>query len=176
MIFEATKLAGVFRVLTEPHVDERGYFARTFSSNEFWARGLPGVFEDSSISHNRQASTLRGMHFQNAPFEEAKFVRCIRGAIFDVAVDLRPGSPTQGQWIGEHLTAENGVGLFIPGGFAHGFQTLQDDTDVLYQITPAYMPGHGRGVRWNDPAFGIDWPLADPILSERDATYTDWAP
>lgn len=176
MIFEPTRIEGVLRVLTEPHVDARGSFARTFSSGEFTEHGLPSLFEDSSISSNLRAGTLRGMHFQNAPFEEAKFVRCVRGAIFDVAVDIRPGSPTRGQWIGERLTAENGMGLFIPGGFAHGFQTLEDESDVLYQITPAYVPGHGQGARWDDPAFGIAWPLPNPILSERDAAYADWMP
>ncbi len=116
------------------------------------------------------------MHFQALPHAEKKFVRCVRGAIVDVVIDLRPGSATQGKWIAETLTAENGLGLYIGAGMAHGFQTLEDNSTVLYQITPAFKPGYGLGVRWNDPAFGIEWPLANPTLSERDASYLDWQP
>jgi dTDP-4-dehydrorhamnose 3,5-epimerase len=176
MIFEETDLPGVWRVRPQPHRDERGAFLRSFCEEEFGANGLPARFEQSSVSHNTRAGTLRGMHYQPEPFSEAKFVRCIRGAVFDVAIDLRPGSPTRGRWIGETLTADNGVGLYIPRGFAHGFQVMEDRTDVLYQITPTYRPGHGAGVRWDDPAFAIDWPLPQPLLSERDANYPDWAP
>ncbi len=176
MIFERTIIDDVWRVRLEPHVDERGFFARSFCGDEFAAHGLPAVFEQSSLSHNSRARTLRGMHFQAAPHAEKKFVRCVSGAIVDVAVDLRPGSPTRGQWVSETLTAENGIGLYIGAGMAHGFQTLEDQSTVLYQITPAFKPGYGLGARWNDPAFGIEWPLADPILSERDASYPDWQP
>ena len=176
MIFTQTPLAGLWTVALQRHDDERGFFARTFCADEFAAHGLPPVFEQSSLSHNARAGTLRGMHFQAEPHAEAKFVRCVRGAVFDVAVDLRPGSPTRGQWVGEVLSAENGLGLYIAPGFAHGFQALEDGSDVLYQITPAFRPGHGAGVRWDDPAFGIAWPIARPILSDRDAAYPDWAP
>ncbi len=174
MIFQETPIAGLWRVLPEPRPDERGSFTRTFCAQEFAAHGLPGVFEQSSLSSNTRAGTLRGMHFQPDPHAEAKFVRCVRGAIFDVAVDLRADSPTRGQWFGETLSAGNGIGLYIAPGLAHGFQTLEDASDVLYQITPPYRPGLGAGVRWDDPAFGIRWPLATPFLSERDATYPDW--
>ncbi|MCX8252500.1 dTDP-4-dehydrorhamnose 3,5-epimerase [Beijerinckiaceae bacterium RH AL1] len=176
MTFEETDIAGVWRVGLSPHIDERGFFARTFCSDEFAAHGLPAHFEQSSLSRNTAAGTLRGMHYQAAPHAEAKFVRCVRGSIFDVAVDLRPDSPTRGRWVGETLSAENGLGLYLAPGLAHGFQTLEDDSDVLYQITPAFRAGHGAGVRWNDPAFGITWPLPAQHLSERDATYPDWAP
>lgn len=176
MIFEETPIAGLWRVLPEPHTDARGRFTRTFCTDEFAAHGLPAMFPQSSLSQNTRAGTLRGMHFQRDPHAEAKFVRCVRGAVFDVAVDLRPNSPTRGRWHGETLSAGNGIGLYIAPGLAHGFQTLEDESDVLYQITPAFQPGHGAGVRWDDPAFGIRWPLGDPFLSERDATYPDWRP
>ncbi|MCW2396656.1 dTDP-4-dehydrorhamnose 3,5-epimerase [Sphingobium sp. B8D3B] len=155
--------------------DERGYFARTFCEAEFAAHGLSERFEQSSLSRNLLAGTLRGMHYQAAPHAEAKFVRCVRGALMDVVVDVRPGSPTCGKWVAERLTADSGTGLYIAPGLAHGFQTLVDDTDMLYQITPAFRAGFGSGVRWNDPAFGIDWPLPNPILSDRDAAYPDWS-
>lgn len=175
MTFEETTITGVLLVRLTPHIDERGFFARTFCAEEFAAHGLPATFEQSSLSRNDRAGTLRGMHFQPSPYAEAKFVRCVRGSIFDVAVDLRPGSSTRGRWVGETLSADDGIGLFVAPGLAHGFQTLEDDTDVLYQITPAFEPGRGAGVRWNDPAFGIRWPISSPHLSHRDATYPDWA-
>lgn len=176
MIFTKTAIAGLWRIELDPVRDERGFFSRSFCAAEFAAHGLPSVFEQSSLSRNDRAGTLRGMHFQHAPYEEAKFVRCVRGSIFDVALDLRHGSPTRGRWHGEVLSAENGVGFYIAPGLAHGFQALEDDSDVLYQITPRFKPGCGAGVRWNDPAFGIVWPLPTPILSERDASYSDWRP
>ncbi len=176
MLFEPLEIDGVYRVSLEAVRDDRGFFARTYCAEEFGAHGLHSVFEQSSISRNLKAGTLRGLHYQAEPFAEAKFVRCVRGAIFDVAVDIRPGSPTAGRWTGRRLDANGGDGLYIPKGFAHGFQTLEDDTDVLYQISPAYVPGHGAGVRWDDPAFAIAWPLPDPILSPRDAAYPDWRP
>lgn len=175
MIFTPLSIAGVWRVELEPVRDDRGFFARTFCAASFAAQGLPAMFEQSSLSRNARAGTLRGMHYQAEPHAEAKFVRCIRGALVDVVVDIRAGSATRGQWIAERLTADGGTGLYIAPGLAHGFQTLLDDTDMLYQITPEYRPGFGAGVRWNDPAFGIAWPLPDPILSERDAAYADWA-
>lgn len=175
MIFTPLPIAGVWRVALSPVPDERGYFARTFCAAEFAEQGLLSLFEQSSLSRNTRAGTLRGLHYQAAPHAEAKFVRCVRGALVDVVVDLRAGSPTQGQWIAERLTADEGTGLYIAPGLAHGFQTLVDDTDMLYQITPAFRPGFGAGVRWNDPAFGIEWPLPNPILSDRDAAYPDWS-
>lgn len=160
----------------EPHVDNRGFFARTFCMNEFKVHGLTSLFEQSSLSHNKYKGVVRGMHFQLPPHAETKFVRCVHGAVFDVALDLRPASPTYLQWVGEHLDAEQGTGLYIPPGVAHGFQTQTDEADVLYQITPAFQAGHGRGVRWDDPVFGIRWPLEKAILSDRDASYEDWVP
>ncbi|MBB6123746.1 dTDP-4-dehydrorhamnose 3,5-epimerase family protein [Sphingobium subterraneum] len=174
MIFTPLSIEGVWRVGLSPAFDERGFFARTFCAAEFAAQGLPAVFEQSSLSRNVRAGTLRGMHYQAAPNSEAKFVRCVRGAMVDVVIDIRSESPTYGQWIAETLAADNSIGLYIAPGLAHGFQTLVDNTDVLYQITPAFRTGFSAGVRWNDPAFGIAWPISDPILSDRDATYPDW--
>lgn len=174
LLFHPTTLSGVVLVEPKPARDERGYFARVFCEEEFSRAGLESRFEQSSLSRNVQVGTLRGMHYQAAPHAEAKFVRCTRGAIFDVALDLRIGSPTFGRWIGQVLSAENGLGFYVPAGCAHGFQTLEPDTDVFYQITPSFTAGLGRGVRWNDPAFGIDWPIANPIISERDRIYPDF--
>ncbi len=176
MTFEETFISGVYRVSLTPNTDDRGYFARVFCADEFRAHGLPEMFEQSSLSRNIHRATLRGLHYQPDPYAEAKFVRCVRGAVFDVAVDLRRQSPTYLKWVAATLSAENGVGLYVPAGIAHGFQTLEDDSDVLYQITPAYRPGHGEGLRWNDPAVAIEWPLSGPLLSQRDATYPDWRP
>jgi dTDP-4-dehydrorhamnose 3,5-epimerase len=176
VIFEETAISGVWRVSITPVIDERGFFARLFCVDEFASYGLPTIFEQLSLSRNSRCGTLRGLHYQPDPYAEAKYVRCTRGSVFDVAVDLRVDSPTCGRWIGEVLSVDNGIGLYIAPGIAHGFQTLEADTDVLYHITPAYRPGLGSGVRWNDPAFGITWPLLAPILSVRDADYEDWRP
>jgi dTDP-4-dehydrorhamnose 3,5-epimerase len=176
VIFEETEIAGVWRVSPQKHEDDRGFFARSFCSEEFAAQGLPSVFEQSSISHTTRAGTIRGMHFQPDPFAEAKFVRCVRGSVYDVALDLRAGSASCGRWIAVVLSADNGVGLYLAPGIAHGFQVLEDNSDLLYQITPPYRPGYGAGVRWNDGAFKIDWPIADPFLSDRDAAYMNWRP
>ena len=171
MIFTETPLAGAFVVAQERREDERGYFARTFCVEEFATHGLPTQVLQCNVSFNRLQGTVRGMHFQRAPRGEAKLVRCPRGAIFDVMVDLRPSSPTYCQWYGAELTAENGVALFIPEGFAHGFQTLVDDSEVFYQMFACYSPEHADGVRWDDPAFGIRWPLPISTIAERDRTY-----
>jgi dTDP-4-dehydrorhamnose 3,5-epimerase len=176
MRIEATRLTGCFVIELERRVDERGFFARSFCAEEFARAGLPDSFPQHNISHNARRGTLRGLHFQNAPYEEAKLVRCLRGAIIDVVVDLRSGSATRGEWIKAELSAENGRALFIPEGFAHGFQTLVDDTDVHYLMSIPYVPGHANGVRWDDSAFAIDWPLSHPFLSGRDAGYPDWKP
>ena len=170
MMFHPTALPGVFMIEPERHCDSRGHFSRTFCRAEFAARGLCADFVQTSASVNTSRGTLRGLHHQAAPAAETKLVRVVRGAAFDVVADLRPASPTYGRWIAAELSAENGRMLYIPPGCAHGFQTLADDTELLYQIAPGYEPGLSRGVRWNDPALGIAWPIAEPILSERDRT------
>jgi dTDP-4-dehydrorhamnose 3,5-epimerase len=179
VIFQTTAIAGVFVIDPERLADERGHFARTYSAHEFAEHGLNPAISQCSISYNVRAGTLRGMHFQAEPYAEDKLVRCTIGAIFDVALDLRPASPTYLRWHAVELSAENGDALFVPAGCAHGFQTLQDGSEVLYQISTAYEPGAGRGVRWDDPAFAIAWPEAPAsgrTISERDATYPDFAP
>lgn len=178
MRVEPTPLAGLWVIEQERIADERGFFARTFDPLAFELAGLDGAVAQCSTSFNTRAGTLRGMHFQAAPHAESKTVRCTRGAIFDVAVDLRPGSRTHRQWFGTELTAENGRALHVPDGFAHGFQTLEDASEVFYVISVPYAPGAGRGVRWDDPAFAIAWPeppAGGRILSERDATYPNVA-
>lgn len=173
MRFTATDIEGVVIVDLDPVADERGSFARLHCPEEFAAAGHPFAPLQTSLSRNLKAATLRGLHYEAAPHEEAKLVRATRGAIFDVAVDLRPDSPTYRRWTGTELSAENGRALLIGRGMAHGFVTLRDDTDVLYQIDRIFEPGHGRGARWNDPAFGIQWPVNPQVMSERDATYPD---
>jgi len=176
MRFEATPLAGAVVVDVERHADARGFFGRVFCRDEFVAAGLPAEFVQASVSYNLKRGTLRGMHFQAAPREEPKLVRCTRGAIQDVIVDLRRDSATHRRWFAVELSAENRRALYIPPGFAHGFQTLVDDCEILYQMAERYAPELARGVRWNDPAFAIQWPIADPFMSERDAAYPDYAP
>lgn len=174
MRFVETPLAGARVIEIEPHADARGFFARTFCRDELTAAGLPGEFMQASVSYNIRRGTLRGMHFQAAPHEEPKLVRCTRGAIFDVIIDLRRASPTHCRWFGIELTAENRRTLYVPPGFAHGFQTLVDDTEILYQMAEPYLADAARGVRWNDPAFAIAWPIGEPFMSERDAGYPDY--
>lgn len=179
MKFNETALAGVHVIDLERLTDARGYFARTFSAEEFAARGMNPTIAQCSTSFNARAGTLRGMHYQAEPNSEAKLVRCTRGAIYDVALDLRADSPTNRRWHAEELSADNGRALFIPEGCAHGFQTLSDDTEILYLISTPYVPSAARGVRWDDPAFGIVWPDPPPsgrTLSDRDATYPDHRP
>ncbi len=166
-----TRVPGVFVIELEPIEDERGFFARTWCAEEFRHHRLNADLAQCSVSFNRNRGTLRGMHYQVDPWAETKLVRCTSGAIYDVALDLRPDSPAYRQWVGVELTARNHLGLYIPEGVAHGFQTLADDSEVFYQISVPYHPESGRGVRWNDPAFGVRWPLAEPQLSERDASY-----
>lgn len=173
MRFTATDIEGVVIVDLDPVADERGSFARLHCPEEFAAAGHPFAPLQTSLSRNLKAATLRGLHYEATPHEEAKLVRATRGAIFDVAVDLRPDSPTYRRWTGTELSAENGRALLIGRGMAHGFVTLRDDTDVLYQIDRIFEPGHGRGARWNDPAFDIQWPVNPQIMSERDATFPD---
>jgi dTDP-4-dehydrorhamnose 3,5-epimerase len=174
MQFTETGIPGVILLDLDPVSDERGSFARLQCPQEFAAAGYPLSPVQTSLSRNPQTGTLRGMHYQPAPWAETKVVRVVRGRIFDVAVDLRRGSPSHWHWTGAELSAENGRALIIPEGVAHGFITLEPDTDVLYQISPAYQPGHEAGVRWNDPAFGIKWPLQPSLISERDAAYPDY--
>ena len=160
IIFTETKLKGAFIVDPQKFEDERGFLSRSFSANEFESRGLNPRIAECNISFSKKRYTVRGMHFQHAPFAQAKLVRCTKGAVYDVIIDLRPDSPAFKQWVGEELTAENRRMLYVPEGFAHGFQTLEDDTEVFYQITNFYNPGSEGGVRWNDPVFGIDFHLA----------------
>lgn len=176
MRFVPTELAGAFIVDPEPYIDFRGAFARTWCAREFEEHGLSPRIAQTSMSFNPQRGTLRGMHFQAAPFGEVKLVRCTRGAIYDVIVDLRPESPTFTQHFAARLTEDNRRALYVPEGFAHGFQTLEDHSEVLYQISEFYVPNASRGVRWNDPAFDIDWPIAAPIMNERDRLYPDFQP
>jgi dTDP-4-dehydrorhamnose 3,5-epimerase len=166
-------------VHVEPQRDERGWFARTFDAELFRAAGMDPAVVQANVSANARAGTLRGLHWQAAPHGEGKLVRCQRGAIFDVIVDLRPESETHLRWLGVELTAADGLQLFVPEGFAHGFQTLTDDSEVHYQMTTAYVPEAARGARWDDPAFAIAWPDPPPggrTISERDRAHPDYAP
>jgi dTDP-4-dehydrorhamnose 3,5-epimerase len=172
--FEQTPLRGAFVIHLDRLEDERGWFARTFDVGEFINHGLDPAVIQCNTSYNTKRGTLRGMHFQADPDGEAKLVRCTRGAIYDVAVDLRKKSETYCRWFGVELTAENGRMLYIPVGMAHGFQTLADDSEVSYQMSHHYVPDGGRGARFDDPAFGIEWPLPDPIVSERDREFPDF--
>jgi dTDP-4-dehydrorhamnose 3,5-epimerase len=170
MKFTATKIADVWIVDLDRKEDERGWFARAWCTQEFGRRGLNPNLSQCSTSFNRRRGTLRGMHYQAAPHQEAKLVRCMRGALFDVALDLRPNSPTWKQWVGVELNPENGRALYVPEGCAHGFQTLADTTEVIYFISTPWNAESGRGVRWNDPAVGINWPQSSTaILNPRDA-------
>ncbi len=176
MKISKTRLPGVMLVEISPNADERGLFARTFDAETFTAAGLPTVWPQCNTSWNAHRGTLRGLHFQADPKPEPKLVRCTRGAVFDVAVDLRPDSPSYCGWVGAELTAEDRNALYIPPGCAHGFLTLEDGAEVFYQMGESYVPELARGVRWNDPAFAIDWPFAPVVLGERDAGYPDFEP
>ena len=171
MRIAATALEGVFLVEIEPIGDDRGFFARNFCRKEFAAAGLRTDVAQCNMSLNRRRGTLRGMHFQEPPMAEAKLVRCVRGSIHDVVVDLRPDSRTYCRWLSVELSGDNRRALYISEGFAHGFQTLSDDAEVHYVMFEFFSPGHAGGVRWDDPAFGIEWPLPDPIVSEKDRSY-----
>lgn len=176
MKFEPLHLQGAFVLDIEPREDERGIFARTYCEEEFDAHGLPTRFVQCNTSFNRRRGTLRGLHFQADPRPEAKLVRCTRGAIWDVIIDLRPDSSTFCQWAGFELGADNRRALFVPAGFAHGFQTLVDDSEVFYQMSEFYVPELARGARWNDPTFGIAWPIEMPIIAPRDEGFADFTP
>ena len=176
MIFKESPLAGAFVIDLEPIGDERGFFARSFCRREFAGHGLNPDLAQCYISLNRRRGTLRGMHWQVAPDQEAKLVRCTQGAIHDVIIDLREGSPTFAAHFSADLTAADRRMLYVPEGFAHGFLTLEDDTEVFYQISEFYAPDAARGVRYDDPAFRIRWPTEVLIVSDRDRSYSDWEP
>jgi dTDP-4-dehydrorhamnose 3,5-epimerase len=174
MIFHRTKLSGVVEIELDLHRDERGFFARSWCQKEFETEGLNSKTVQCNVSFNEKKGTLRGMHFQAAPSPEAKLVRCTQGVIHDVAIDLRAESPTYKQWIGVDLSGENRRMLYIPEGCAHGFLTLEDKTEILYQMSEFYCPELARGFRWDDPAFQIKWPATVEVISERDRTYPDF--
>ena len=171
MRFQPLQLPGVFAIALEPHRDERGFFARTFCTDAFAAHGLNPAVRQCNLSHNARRGTLRGLHWQAAPAAEDKLVRCVRGAAWDVVVDARPGSPTFGRWASVELTDENRRSVYVPAGLAHGFLTLADDTELLYQMSEAHRPELARGARWDDPALAIEWPFAPAVISARDAAY-----
>jgi dTDP-4-dehydrorhamnose 3,5-epimerase len=175
MRFTKTKFQDCFIIEPDRFEDERGFFGRAWSEAEFAAQGLEVRFVEANLSFNSKKNTLRGLHYQSQPHEQGKLVRCTRGAVYDVALDLRRGSPTYKQWVGAELSQENRFALFVPGGFAHGFQTLMDDSEVLYEVTKTYAPASSYGVRWNDPAFNIDWPEAtELVMLPRDRDYPDF--
>jgi len=174
MIFKETKLKGAYIIELEPMADERGFFARSYCQEEFEAHGLNTRIVQCNVSYNKKKGTLRGMHYQTAPYEEVKLINCPRGVIYDVIIDLRPYSPTYSQWFAVELSSENNNMIYIPKGLVHGFQTLEDDTVVNYQMSEFYHAECARGLRWNDPAFVIEWPLPNPILSDKDQSYLDF--
>lgn len=181
MRFTETRLPGAWRISLEKRADSRGFFARVFCEEEFAAHGLVTRYPQCNLSYNDKRGTLRGMHFQRPPKPEIKVVRCLRGAVYDVLLDLRPDSPTYLKHEAFELTADNRDALYVPEGIAHGFQALTDDAEMFYQMSEFYVPALNDGVRWNDPAFQIEWPIEDPILSDKDKAYADytispWAP
>ena len=175
MLFQPTKLAGAYLIELQKVEDERGFFARSWCAQEFAEHGLDTRLVQCNISLTRQGGTVRGMHYQAPPFAETKLVRCSRGAIYDVIIDLRPESPTFLQWLGVTLSADNRTMLYIPKGFAHGFQSLVDNTEVFYQMSDFYAPEYARGLRWNDPKVKIQWPLAITVMSAKDQSYPDFS-
>jgi dTDP-4-dehydrorhamnose 3,5-epimerase len=174
MKFIKTPLDGAYLIELEPIADERGFFARSWCQEEFSSHGLNPNLAQCSISFNKKRGILRGMHYQEEPYQEAKLVRCYSGAIYDVILDLRPTSPSHRMWFAAELTATNRTMIYLPEGFAHGFQTLADNCELFYQISESYNPECTRGVRWNDPTFAIQWPIADRIISDRDRSFPDY--
>jgi dTDP-4-dehydrorhamnose 3,5-epimerase len=174
MKFRKTDLVGAFLIEIEPHADERGAFARTFCAKEFAEHGLVTDIAQCSLSINKRAGTVRGMHFQRAPDDEVKLVRCQRGAIFDIIIDLRPDSASYRQWQGFELSAEDHRALYVPKGLAHGFQTLTDDAEIFYQISGFYVPAAASGVRWDDPAFAVALPLPISTITDKDLSWPDF--
>ncbi len=174
MLFLPTELPGVFVIEPEPMADNRGLFARTYCRDEFAAHGLCTTWMQCNVSFNTRVGTLRGMHWQAAPHEEVKLVRCTAGAAFDVVADLRPDSPTFRKWVAVGISAENRRSVYIPGGFAHGFQTLAAGTELFYQMSAVYVPEAARGARWDDPALGIVWPICEArVIAPRDLSFLD---
>jgi dTDP-4-dehydrorhamnose 3,5-epimerase len=174
VIFTETKLQGAFILELDKREDDRGFFARSWCQKEFQAHHLNPRIVQCNVSFNRMKGTLRGMHYQAAPLAEAKLVRCTAGALYDVIIDLRPDSPTYKQHVSEVLSAANYKMMYVPEGFAHGFQTLEDDTEIFYQMSEFYSPEYARGVRYNDPAFGINWMIGNPVIVDRDRNYPDF--
>lgn len=174
MRFIPLELKAAYVIEFEPINDHRGFFARTFCQKEFQEKGLVSNFVQCNIAWNKAKGTLRGMHWQAAPHCEVKLVRCDRGAIYDVIIDLRPELATYCKWVAVELTSDNKKMLYVPEGFAHGYQTLEPDTEVSYLVSSFYTPEAQRGVRWNDPAFGISWPISEPVLSEKDRSHPDF--
>ncbi len=174
MRFINTALAGAYLIVPEPKEDERGFLARTFCGREFAYQGLRSEIAQVNLSYNARRGILRGMHFQDPPYAEAKLVQCLQGSIYDVIIDLRKSSETHRRWLGVELKAGSGQLLYVPEGFAHGFQTLEDETLINYLMFEFFAPEYARGVRWNDPAFGIDWPVPDPVLSDKDRQWPDY--
>ena len=175
MIFTETKLKGAYVIDLERVTDERGFFARSWCAKEFSSHGLSPAIVQANVGHSTKKGTIRGMHFQIAPSAEVKVVHCSRGSLYDVIIDLRDGSPTRGQWVGAELTADNGRMLYVPEGFAHGYQTLEDETDLVYQTSQFYAREAAKGVRYNDPAFAIAWPLPVSVVSSGDTNWPDYS-
>ena len=177
MTFEETSIDGAWLISLEPRTDERGFFARAWCEQELSTRGLTGTFVQCNDSYSRSAGTLRGLHYQAEPHGEVKLIRCIRGAVFDVIVDVRPESPSYLRWFGVELSAENRRSLYVPSGCAHGYQTLVDDSEVMYPVSTMYTPAAERGIRWDDPLFAISWPdVTERYLSPKDTRWPDFAP
>lgn len=174
VIFHETDLEGAFVIEIEKLEDHRGFFARSWCQKEFETHNLVSNVKQANVSYNKTKGTLRGMHYQISPYEETKLVRCTKGEIYDVIIDLRTSSSTHCQWIGVKLTAENYKMLYVPKNFAHGFITLKDNTEVTYQVSQFYTPGSERGIRWNDPAFSIDWPIEARMISDKDRNWPDY--
>lgn len=175
MIFEETKLKGAYVIKLEPHYDERGFFSRAWCKKEFKEHNLNENLVQCNISYNKYKATLRGMHYQIKPYSETKLVRCVKGALYDVIIDLRKNSKTYGQWTGVELTEKNGKAIYVPEGFAHGYETLEDETYSYYQVTQFYTPNAEAGIRWNDKKFNIDWILKENlIISEKDKKWPDY--
>ena len=174
MIFTETNLKSAFVIDLDAHKDQRGFFARSWCMEEFQKRGLNTNVVQCNISYNENRGTLRGMHYQSAPYEEAKLVRCTMGSVYDVIIDLRRNSPTYKKWFSVELSALNRRAIYIPVGFAHGFQTLEDGTELFYQMSESFHPESAKGVRWNDPIFGIYWPAGQKIISTKDQSFPPW--
>lgn len=175
MFFVETELKDAYIIELEKREDRRGFFARTWAQDEFEQRGLESRVVQTNMSFNHSKGTLRGMHFQKAPYAETKLVRCVRGAVYDVIIDLRPESPTYKRWLGVELSAENRRSVYVPEGFAHGFQTLEDNCELMYQVSKVYTPSAEGGLRYNDPSFDIQWPLPATVLSDKDQSWPDFA-